>query len=240
MCIACLPVGGRSVENDRPASQTHLDSVAKSTLAFTAAAAFFDLGVKAVPAGSQSCYTVHSDHFAVHPNTQTSVLNKRVTLNSNSQVVYGDPGTPIQVEFQSCPTLLGNSPDEDIYVEYESIDSVDILGRILVGSDCLKIGNPDSATEPYFASVAACSSDTTPTPAEKWSYGTSDDRGVVWWSEPYSSDSNTHRRAQDGSDRIGYIPADNTGTPAVSAGTHLLDIGCHHECTNFSIVTQLN
>ncbi|KAG8960608.1 hypothetical protein FRC00_014571 [Tulasnella sp. 408] len=137
----------------------------KSALAFTAATAFFALGVKAAPADSQTCYTVHSSYFAVHLNS----LNKGVTLNSNNQVVYGDPGTPIQVEFQSCPTLLGNWPDEDIYV-----------GRILIGSDCLKIDNPSSTTEPYFASVAACSSDITPTAAEKWSYGTSDDRGVVW------------------------------------------------------------
>ncbi|KAG8960607.1 hypothetical protein FRC00_014570 [Tulasnella sp. 408] len=183
----------------------------KTTLAFTAA--FLALGVKAAPADSQTCYTVHSGYFAVHPN----ISNKGVTLNSNNQVVYGDPGTPIQVEFQSCPTLLGNWPDEDIYV-----------GRILVGSDCLKIDNPSSATEPYFASVAACSSDTTPTAAEKWSYGTSDDRGVVWWKGP------------DGSDRIGYIPADNTGTPKVTTGTHLLEVGCDHECINFSIVATLD
>ncbi|KAG8930671.1 hypothetical protein FRC01_002412 [Tulasnella sp. 417] len=138
----------------------------KSTLSLTAAAAFFGLGVHAAPADSQECYTVHSGYFAVHPNSQ----NKGVTLNQNNQVVYGDPGTPLYVDFQACPTLPGNYPDEDIN-----------KGRILVGSNCLKIDNPTSATEPYFASVAPCSNNVTPSAAEYWVYGTSDDRGVVYW-----------------------------------------------------------
>ncbi|KAG8935270.1 hypothetical protein FRC00_011217 [Tulasnella sp. 408] len=182
---------------------------------FVATAAILAFGVKAAPADSQTCYTVHSGYFAVHPNYGQ---NKGVTLNSNNQVVYGDPGTPIQVDFQACPTLLGNWPNEDIYI-----------GRILVGTDCLKIDNPDSATEPYFASVGACSSDTTPTAGETWSYGTSDDRGVVYW-----------RGDLDGYGHVGYIPVDNAGTPKVTTDTHLLEVGCDHECINFSIVTTLD
>ncbi|KIO24867.1 hypothetical protein M407DRAFT_244265 [Tulasnella calospora MUT 4182] len=186
----------------------------KSTPALTAAAAaFFALGVKAAPADSQTCYTVHSGYFAVHPNGG----NEGVTLNQNNQVVYGQPGTPIQVDFQACPTLLGNWPDEDIHI-----------GRILVGSDCLTIDNPDSATEPYFASVAACSSDVTPSAGETWSYGNSDDRGVVYW-----------RGSLDSYGHVGYIPKDSTGTPLTTAD-HLLEVGCDHECINFNIVAQLD
>ncbi|KAG8930672.1 hypothetical protein FRC01_002413 [Tulasnella sp. 417] len=122
----------------------------KFTLALTAAA-FFGLGARAAPTDSQACYTVHTGYFAVHPNSQ----NKGVTLTQHNQVVYGKPGTPLYVKFQACPTLLGNYPDEDIH-----------KGRILVGSDCLKIDNPTSATEPYFASVAPCSSNITPSTAE--------------------------------------------------------------------------
>ncbi|KAG8946420.1 hypothetical protein FRC04_011866 [Tulasnella sp. 424] len=186
----------------------------KSTLALAVAAAFFALGVKATPAASQNCYTVHEGYFAVHPNGE----NKGVTLNQHNQVVYGKPGTPIQVKFQACPSLPGNWPNEDIHV-----------GRILVGSGCLTIDNPDSATEPYFANVAACSSNTSPSGAQTWTYGTSDDRGVVYWRGPPNS-----------AGHIGYMTFDGTGTPIVSKATRLLKIGCDKQCVNFSIVPQLD
>ncbi|KAG9011774.1 hypothetical protein FRB90_007104 [Tulasnella sp. 427] len=192
----------------------------KSSLAL-AVAAFFALGVQAAPAAepaaaaaSKTCKTVHSGYFAVHPNGG----NQGVTLNQNNQVVYGKPGTPIKVQFQSCPSLLGNYPDEDIYV-----------GRILVGSKCLTIDNPTSSTGPYYAKVAACSSSTKPSAGQTWTYGTSDDKGVVYWKGPAGS-----------AGHIGYIPADNTGTPLVSKATRLLKIGCDHECINFNIVSKLD
>ncbi|KAG8930673.1 hypothetical protein FRC01_002414 [Tulasnella sp. 417] len=205
----------------------------KFALAF-AAAVFFALGVKAAPAASQNCYTVHEGYFAVHPNGQS----KGVTLK---------PGTPIQVKFQACPSLPGNWPNEDIHVgsSHPLISSLfgvqwlkelrptyipgRIPGRILVGSGCLTIDNPNSATEPYFANVAACSGDITPSGAQTWTYGTSDDRGVVYWRGPPNS-----------AGHIGYMTFDGTGTSMVSKATRLLKIGCDSQCANFSIVPQLD
>ncbi|KAG8935271.1 hypothetical protein FRC00_011218 [Tulasnella sp. 408] len=165
-------------------------------------------------------------HFSLFA-TQTAVLNKGVTLNSNNQVVYGDPGSPIQVEFQFCPTLLGNWPNEDIYV-----------GRILVSSDRLRMDNPGSTAEPYFASVAACSSDTTPVQLKSGRMALV--MIVVSFMRASLIRFEYTQKGPDGSDRIGYIPADNTGTPTASAGTHLLEIGCDRQRTNFSIVAQLD
>ncbi|KAG8960605.1 hypothetical protein FRC00_014568 [Tulasnella sp. 408] len=68
----------------------------ESTLAL-ATAAFLALGVKAAPTDSQTCYT---DHEVMSFFT---LQNKGVTLNQNNQVVYGVPGTLIQVDLSHDP-----------------------------------------------------------------------------------------------------------------------------------------
>ncbi|KAG9050522.1 hypothetical protein FS837_004706 [Tulasnella sp. UAMH 9824] len=123
----------------------------------------------AVPAALQSrkpdtCYTVHQGYFLVHPNGGDA----GVTLNQQNQVVYGKPGKLLKVQFQACPKLLGNIPEDDKWV-----------GRIVSGGKCLTITNANSTVEPYFAKVAGCSSNTSPSVAQTWKYGTGDDRGVV-------------------------------------------------------------
>lgn len=159
-----------------------------------------------------TCYTVHQGYFLVHPNGGDA----GVTLNEQYQVVYGKPGKLLQVQFQACPKLLGNIPDDDKWV-----------GRIVSGGKCLTISNANSTAEPYFAKVAGCSSNTSPSVAQTWKYGTGDDRGVVYWGG-----------RPDGYGYIGYMSKGNNN-PIVSA-TGLLEIGCDHQCTSFSIRSELN
>ncbi|KAG8938716.1 hypothetical protein FRC04_007918 [Tulasnella sp. 424] len=168
--------------------------------------------VPALQSRQDACYTVHSGYFVVHPYSGDA----GVTLNDQNQVVYGKPGKLLQVQFQACPKLLGNIPDDDKWV-----------GRIVSGGRCLTITNANSTTEPYFAKVAGCSSNTSPSVAQTWKYGTGDDRGVVYWAGP-----------PDSYGYVGYIPDDN-GAPVVSSGG-LLEIGCDHECINFSIRAELD
>lgn len=53
-------------------------------------------------------------------------------------------------------------------------------GRIKVGSGCLTVSNPNGA-DPHYAKVSPCQTNTEPPQSQLWQYGTSDDRGVVWW-----------------------------------------------------------
>lgn len=183
-------------------------------LSFGFAAALLIGASSAVPAlksRQDTCYTVHQGYFIVHPNSG----DVGVTLNQQGQVVYGKPGKLLQVQFQACPKLLGNIEEDDKWV-----------GRIVTGGKCLTITNANSTAEPYFAKVQGCSSNTSPTFAQTWKYGTGDDRGVVYWGG-----------RPDGYGYIGYMSKDN-GEPMVSSGG-LLEIGCDHQCTSFSIRPEI-
>ncbi|KAG8987398.1 hypothetical protein FRB90_003371 [Tulasnella sp. 427] len=159
-----------------------------------------------------TCYTVHSGYFLVHPNGGDAP----VTLNSKNQVVFGKPGKPLKVQFQACPKLPGNIKADDKWV-----------GRIVTGGQCLTITNANSTTEPYFAKVSGCKSNTSPPVSQTWKYGTGDDRGVVYWGG-----------RPDGYGYIGYVSTGNSNPVVASGG--LLEIGCDHSCTSFSIRSKIN
>ncbi|KAG8948638.1 hypothetical protein FRC04_009402 [Tulasnella sp. 424] len=181
-----------------------------STTAFAASLLALSATAATAPeARGTTCYTLHTGYLAVFPKG----IPKGVTLNSQNEVVYGKSGNSLKVEFQACPKLPGNS---DPY-----------LGRIVSNGKCLTIENPTSATEPYYAKLVNCGSNTTPSAAQTWRYGTGDVSGNVFWAGPTN--------APEG---IGYMSADD-GTPLVTE-TNVLKIGCDHQCVSFEILSKLN
>ncbi|KAG9004789.1 hypothetical protein FRB90_010719 [Tulasnella sp. 427] len=137
----------------------------------------------------------------------------RVGLNKKKQVTYraGDP--PFQVEFQSCPKLIGQDPRIDDY-----------YGRIIVSGshNCVTVTNPnDPEGGPFFLGVEKCGSDTNPSASQQWEWG--DDFGpVVFW------------RGKSKLEEIGYT-IDDHSNPVVESGTRRIELGCAQSCASFGI-----
>lgn len=129
---------------------------------------------------------------------------------------------------QYCRALKGNFPG-------------DLLGRIVVNGKCLTISPAESDHDPYFALLKPCTSNTNPSVAQTWRYGTDDTSGSVTWVrilvEQDWDEMLMLLVAQAGPKSfphdIGYTILDD-GSPSTT-GTGQLILGCDNQCESFGI-----